>query len=133
MNTDALVHELRKRDIVVSVEQGALRVKAPEGTLTDDLRQAIRERKDALVTILTDKKFGWVKVECPACGTDRDLTHDNRWACPNSKCPDVAPRYIKRCSSCGWADWKPTGRYTMDGCEIWDCKMCHDFNVETLA
>lgn len=48
-----LLQTLRARDIRVTVDQGELRLRAPAGALTDDLRHALRAHKAELLTLLT--------------------------------------------------------------------------------
>jgi hypothetical protein len=49
MTTDELLAELNARGVTLTVNGEKLQVKAPSGSLTDDLRQALVERKAALL------------------------------------------------------------------------------------
>lgn len=58
MNTVAdLVSELESKGVRFSPHTGALRVDAPQGTLTDHLRAILSERKPEIVAFLATKKL----------------------------------------------------------------------------
>jgi hypothetical protein len=52
MRATALVDTLRARGWGFAIDGDGLRVRSPRGALTDELRQAIRAEKAAIVTIL---------------------------------------------------------------------------------
>jgi hypothetical protein len=58
MTVSALMESLNQLNIGLSVGENGLEVTAPRGTLTDELRAAIREHKAALVTFLQNGKEG---------------------------------------------------------------------------
>ena len=53
MTTHDLLVTLKQRNIKLSVDDGNLRYHAPKGELTDELKQAIRKHKAALIGVLT--------------------------------------------------------------------------------
>jgi TubC N-terminal docking domain len=103
MSVTTLLDDLHKRDIVVDVEPGNLRIKAPKDAMTDELRQAIREHKAELMALLS----------------------------PPSA-PQSAPEplsYIKRCSTCGETDWGPISLCE----QVWGCLTCDDARPEATT
>jgi hypothetical protein len=52
----AILNELQTRGVVLSVEGGALRYRAPKGAITPELRQALVENKRDIVTALASGK-----------------------------------------------------------------------------
>ena len=52
MTATELLDELRTKGVHLTIEGGYIAVDAPKGVLTDDLRQAIREHKVALIELL---------------------------------------------------------------------------------
>ena len=53
MTTHDLLVTLKQRNIKLSVDDGNLRYHVPKGELTDELKQAIRKHKAALIGVLT--------------------------------------------------------------------------------
>jgi amino acid adenylation domain-containing protein len=53
---EAIVAELAARDIKLQVEDGRLRVNAPRGALTPELRDVLAARKEDLIALLRDEK-----------------------------------------------------------------------------
>src|SRR3712207_5487241 len=52
MSVDALLEDLRGRDVTLEAEGDHLRVDAPAGTITDELRAALVENKWRLLELL---------------------------------------------------------------------------------
>lgn len=52
MNVGALLDELRERDVRLEADDLVLRVDAPEGVVTGELREQIREHRRALIRLL---------------------------------------------------------------------------------
>ena len=61
---EAIVAELAARDIQLQVEDGKLRVNAPRGAVTPELRDLLAARKEDLIALLRDEKRA-----APASGT----------------------------------------------------------------
>jgi hypothetical protein len=61
MNASKLIEELRSRGVVVEASGDRLRVDAPKGVVTEELREALAEHKTevmALITI-TEEEIAW--------------------------------------------------------------------------
>lgn len=78
---------LAGKDITLTLDGDNLRIDAPAGVLTDELRQAIRDNKPALVALL------------------------------NSQACAAPPRPIKRCYTCGGKKWWRLRQGTVWVCE----------------
>ena len=52
MKAEVLAAQLESSGIVLAVEQGKLRVNAPRGSLSEQMRQAIAEARDDLIALL---------------------------------------------------------------------------------
>ena len=52
MTVHALFQELQRQQVTLLPDGEVLRYRAPQGVLTEDLRQAIRQHKAALLTLL---------------------------------------------------------------------------------
>ncbi|MFH0809361.1 MAG: hypothetical protein V2A77_02650 [Pseudomonadota bacterium] len=63
MSTAALVTDLQARGVRLSAVNGRLRVEAPKGLLTPEVKQALAERKGEVLAYLT----AW-PGPCYACG-----------------------------------------------------------------
>ena len=95
---DSLLAELRSRDLVLTVKVGRLMV-GPAGLLTDQLRQAIREHRSALLSLAaseraeqSENRMGAIHAEngkqrsamsrelessrCCSCGNFRPMSRD---------------------------------------------------------
>ena len=106
MDATELLKELEKLDIVPWEKEGRLRLRAPRGSLTDDLRRCIDKHKEELVEILRSEssspesepappadprpregQVGQHRAPCPTCGdtwcwpTVSDETGEHDWAC----------------------------------------------------
>lgn len=99
MTATMLLDELRTNGVHLTVKGEHLAVDAPKGVLTDDLRQAIRQHKAALLTLLTPRlprHRGGMPVTrpttpCPQCGSVEWQEH-------------ITYRY---CRACGWENQPP--------------------------
>ncbi len=58
-----LLIELKQKDIKLSLENGELRVSAPQGTLNDALKQNLRDHKLALIALLSEQKKAQEKAQ----------------------------------------------------------------------
>ena len=52
MNATELLSECRSKDITLKLADGQLRYKAPKGTMSDELKGALREHKQTLIELL---------------------------------------------------------------------------------
>lgn len=52
MKTMELIQNLKGKNVMLTVEGGTLKVKAPVGVLTDDLKAALREHKPEIIQLL---------------------------------------------------------------------------------
>ena len=57
MSLEQLLSELSQRGIKLSVEDGQLRIRAPKGTLTPELRSALQQSKASLLELLSQTKL----------------------------------------------------------------------------
>jgi hypothetical protein len=102
MTAAALLDELRTKRVQLTVDGERLGVDAPRGALTDALRQAIRQHKAALLTLLAQ----------PAPANDTAAT------VPSA--PQACPEPLAPFSSC--AVCSGTERWNDDG--VWRCRAC---------
>jgi hypothetical protein len=58
MTTAHLLAELRRRGVVLFLEGGTVRYRAPAGALDQDLKQALAERKAEVVAVLAGEAAG---------------------------------------------------------------------------
>lgn len=65
MTTDEYITHLRQNDIMVSVQENKLEVKAPEGVLTPEIIENLKSKKDDILdffnSIITEKDFEFIK------------------------------------------------------------------------
>jgi hypothetical protein len=64
----ALIETLANQGCRIWVAGDKLRVSDPEQVMTDDLRQAIREHKEALIGLLQTDLANDLPIPCPTCG-----------------------------------------------------------------
>jgi len=62
MNTAEVLKILADNEILISAEEGLLRVKAPRGRLTPDLRSLIQDHKEAVNTMLERRQQGRARM-----------------------------------------------------------------------
>lgn len=99
MTATGLLDDLRNKGVRLSVEEDRLAVDAPKGMLTDDVRQAIRQHKQALLALLSQPMPAAAPVQSTALPPPAPLT----------------PSYP--CVVCGSTDrWEDRG--------IWRCRQC---------
>ncbi len=106
-----------------------LRIQDPQHALTDDVRQAIREHKQELLTLLAQAEPA--NVGPPATPHTQEVcTHQAHFP-PTPT--DGPPRQCRHCShvwqvpcACGLAAWAPTASWGADGTGVvvWTCKGC---------
>jgi hypothetical protein len=53
MNAQELITELSKQGVILEAENDGLRIDAPKGVLTSELRQSLTEQKQAILTLLS--------------------------------------------------------------------------------
>jgi len=90
----ALLAELRRRGVELAVHGDKLRYTAPKGALTDELREGMRQHKQALIELLSIELLpvGWrCVVECDALGGERIVLC--RDMATMEKAPATWPRY----------------------------------------
>jgi hypothetical protein len=93
MTPEQLLATVQAAGIVLWLDASALRYRAPKGALTDDLRQAIREQKRALLAVLT-----------PSTQQARPAPLDPDYPCVMCSCTERwNDRGIWRCHQC----WPP--------------------------
>ena len=65
MTTDEYITHLRRNDIMVSVQENKLEVKAPDGVLTPEIIEDLKSKKDDILdffnSVIVDKKFEFIK------------------------------------------------------------------------
>jgi hypothetical protein len=99
-----IVTMLRSHDVLLTACGDRLRVNAPAGVVSDEMRQAMRQHKQALLALLAQP--------APA--------HDAPTTAPSTQemCPHPAPLTLcYPCVVCG-----STGRW--DDCGVWRCRRC---------
>jgi len=77
MTVSEVLQEVRRVGIMLQADMDRLRVNAPKGALTPELRQALLEHKPALLQLLT-------APPCPTCGVSdwRSSPDGGRWCVP---------------------------------------------------
>jgi TubC N-terminal docking domain len=68
MTVDVLLVEATRLGIVLRVAGDYLRIQAPKGVLTDELRAALTVHKPAILRRLTAPPLDALGEPCPACG-----------------------------------------------------------------
>jgi hypothetical protein len=94
MSAEVMLEELRARGIELFSDGNRLKYRCPSGAMTDNLRQAIREHKAKLITLLTERrtpspepepplgKVGRHGKPCPVCSdTWQWPTTTGAWIC----------------------------------------------------
>lgn len=74
MTAAKLLSDLEQRDVAVTVEGGQLRVDAPRGVLTEDLRRTLSEHKPEIVALIRDR------TPAPGSGASEQPGEDARIA-----------------------------------------------------
>jgi len=97
MTATVLLGELRSKGVWLSVEDDQLVVDAPRGLLTDDLRQAIRQHKPALLALLRQEPPALASdgpvQPARECGRVSDPhARQARTGSQHSTCPATIPR-----------------------------------------
>lgn len=98
ITTPALLTRLRELHITFTASRaGKLHVEAPSGTLTDDLRAALVEHRDALLARTRDTELpdGLKASYCPVCGGRAVVVAP---AAPDLRCARCAPERQSRSS-----------------------------------
>ena len=128
MTATRLLDALRTKGVRLSGEGEQLAVDAPKGILTDDLHQAIRQHKAALLALLVQ----------PAQANAATATAPSTEACTHQAHfpPSLTDGPLRQCvacphcwyvaCACGIASWKPTASWGADGAGVvgWTCRGC---------
>ena len=130
MTAASLLADLRHRRVTMVVERGnRLRVEAPRGILTAELRDILREQKNALVTLLRAEQDPAVATLLKVFPGARVITHSQTyvWPPPGSwpaRVPakaldlETEQRPEQPCPACGERRW-------WRGQAMWVCSVCH--------
>ena len=97
----AVLKALYAAGVTLDLQGDKLRVAAPSGAMTDDLRQAIAQNKRALIEAIT--------------GEVRRV---------NSQTGQRFVTRLAKCNRCGLACWGPTGEP-----DLWGCLVCADAEI----
>ncbi len=94
MTPIGLLAELRRRGVELAVHGDKLRYTAPKGALTDELREGMRQHKQALIELLSIELLPvgwWCVVECDALDGERIVLCRDLGTVQNA--PATWPRY----------------------------------------
>ena len=97
MSASSIIRALHARGVSLSVHGGSIRYDAPPGAMSNDLLDAIRAHKAAIIEALTAERH---------------------WTNPRTGQAFVTR--LARCERCGFACWGEVGEQS-----AWACLICH--------
>jgi len=103
MSAAVLLESLRSRGVILSADGDQIKYRAPRGTMTPDLRQALADRKGELLALLSEQQSG----PKPSLLSQNIITvYAREWpdSCPlcESSVPCRKQAELYRCLACGW-------------------------------